>query len=729
MMRIWLLLMFVVLSLGATAQNKKAELADFVTKGTFVAKGIEKMKPMKDGAHYTVLEAGGQKVVKYAYDSKKPVAVLVDIPQLKQSTIESIDDYEFSGDETKMLVYTNRKKIYRRSFTADYYVVDIARKEIEPLSDKSPQQAAAFAPDGYSVAFVRNNNLFIKNLRFKTEAAITTDGARDTIINGVPDWVYEEEFAFNRAFEWSPNSAEIAYIKFDEREVDQFQFPLYQASHPALDAYEVYPGAYRYKYPKAGKTNSRVSVHVFNIRHRTTKQMDVPGEDIYIPRIKWTTNPEQLSIVTLNRRQDVLDLYLAKSSSGVARSVLTDRNSQFVSSDVLDYIIFLEDGAHFVYVAELDGYNHIHLYGIDGIKKNQVTKGEWDVTDYYGFDARNKLFYFQAAAVSPLQREVYSVRMDGSRLTRITPKDGTNNAWFSTDFSYYVIEHNSVETPSVYTVYNSKGRQQQVLEDNQALVEKVNAYALPGKEFFTFETEAGVQLNGYIIKPLNMEASGSYPLLMTQYSGPNSQEVLDKWGKSWEHYLVLQGYVVACVDGRGTGARGEAFRKQTYMQLGKLESEDQIAAAQYLGALDYVDANRIGIYGWSYGGFMTSLVMSRSDLFKAGIAVAPVTHWKFYDTAYTERFMRMPRENPKGYDQNSPINLADDLHGRLFLIHGTADDNVHLQNVMEYTDRLVQAGKQFDMFIYPNRDHGLRGGNARMHLYQMKLDFLERQLK
>ncbi|GAO28934.1 dipeptidyl peptidase IV [Geofilum rubicundum JCM 15548] len=728
-MRIWLLFLLVALALSATAQNKKAELADFVTKGTFTAKGIEKMKPMKDGAHYTVLEAGGQKVVKYAYDSKKPVAVLVDIPQLKQSTIESIKDYEFSGDETKLLVYTNRKNIYRRSFTADYYVVDITRKEIEPLSDKSPQQAAAFAPDGYSVAFVRNNNLFIKNLRFKTEAAITSDGARDTIINGVPDWVYEEEFAFNRAFEWSPNSAEIAYIKFDEREVDQFQFPLYQASHPALDQHELYPGAYRYKYPKAGQKNSRVSVHVFNIRHRTTKKMDVPGEDIYIPRIQWTTNPEQLSIVTLNRRQDQLNLYLAKSSSGVARSVLTDRNSQYISSEVLDHIIFLEDGAHFAYVAELDGYNHIHLYGMDGIKKNQVTKGEWDVTEYYGFDARNKLFYFQAAAVSPLQREVYSVRMDGSRLTRLTPQDGTNKAWFSKDFSYYIIEYNSVETPSVYTVYDSRGRQQQVLEDNQVLVERVNAHALPKKEFFSFETETGVKLNGYIIKPLQMEASKSYPLLMTQYSGPNSQQVLDKWGKSWEHYLALQGYVVACVDGRGTGARGEAFRKQTYMQLGKLESDDQIDAARYLGALDYVDADRIGIYGWSYGGFMTSLVMSRSDLFKAGIAVAPVTHWKFYDTAYTERFMRMPRENPKGYDQNSPINLADDLHGRLFLIHGTADDNVHVQNVMEYADRLVQAGKQFDMFIYPNRDHGLRGGNGRMHLYQMKLDFLDRHLK
>jgi dipeptidyl-peptidase-4 len=729
MMRIWLLLIIVVLTLGVTAQNKNVELVDFVTEGTFNAKGINQLRPMKDGLHYTVLEAGGQKVVKYAYASKKQVAVLVDIPELKNTTIESIQDYEFSGDETKMLVFTNRQSIYRRSFKADYYVVDIVRKEIEPLSAKGAQQAAAFAPNGYSVAFVRDNDLHIKNLRFQTETAITSDGAKDTIINGVPDWVYEEEFAFNRAFEWSPNSDEIAYIKFDERAVNAYQFPLYQASHPSNNAHELYPGSYQYKYPKAGQKNARVSVHVFNIRQRTTKKMDVPGDDIYVPRIQWTINPELLSIVSLNRRQDQLNLYLANSASGVARSILTDRNSRYISTDVLDHITFLEDGKHFVYVAELDGYNHIHLYGMDGIKVNQVTKGDWDVTDYYGFDARNKLFYFQAAAVSPLQREVYSVRMDGSRLTRLTPEDGTNQAWFSKDFSFYITEHSSVTKPSVYTVFNRAGRQQYVLEDNKALQESVKAYALPVKEFFTFKTETGDELNGYIIKPLQMEASKSYPLLMTQYSGPNSQQVLDKWEMDWEYFLAAQGYVVACVDGRGTGARGEDFRKQTYMQLGKLESDDQVAAARYLGALDYVDAERIGIWGWSYGGFMSALVMSRSDLFKAGIAIAPITHWKFYDTAYTERFMRMPRENPSGYDQNAPLSLADNLQGRLFLIHGTSDDNVHVQNVMEYTDRLVQAGKQFDMFMYPNRAHSIRGGNARMHLYQMKFDFLERYLK
>jgi dipeptidyl-peptidase-4 len=729
MMRIWLLLIIVVLALGVTAQNKNVELADFVTEGTFNAKGINQLRPMKDGLHYTVLEAGGQKVVKYTYASKKQVAVLVDIPELKNTTIESIQDYEFSGDETKMLVFTNRQSIYRRSFKADYYVVDIVRKEIEPLSANGAQQAAAFAPNGYSVAFVRDNDLHIKNLRFQTETAITSDGAKDTIINGVPDWVYEEEFAFNRAFEWSPNSDEIAYIKFDERAVNAYQFPLYQASHPSNNAHELYPGSYQYKYPKAGQKNARVSVHVFNIRQRTTKKMDVPGDDIYVPRIQWTINPELLSIVSLNRRQDQLNLYLANSASGVARSILTDRNSRYISTDVLDHITFLEDGKHFVYVAELDGYNHIHLYGMDGIKVNQVTKGDWDVTDYYGFDARNKLFYFQAAAVSPLQREVYSVRMDGSRLTRLTPEDGTNQAWFSKDFSFYITEHSSVTKPSVYTVFNRAGRQQYVLEDNKALQESVKAYALPVKEFFTFKTETGDELNGYIIKPLQMEASKSYPLLMTQYSGPNSQQVLDKWEMDWEYFLAAQGYVVACVDGRGTGARGEDFRKQTYMQLGKLESDDQVAAARYLGALDYVDAERIGIWGWSYGGFMSALVMSRSDLFKAGIAIAPITHWKFYDTAYTERFMRMPRENPSGYDQNAPLSLADNLQGRLFLIHGTSDDNVHVQNVMEYTDRLVQAGKQFDMFMYPNRAHSIRGGNARMHLYQMKFDFLERYLK
>lgn len=717
------------LTFCVSAQEASLELADFVAKGTFSPKNPGKIQAMQDGLHYTRLEAGGTKIIKYSFASPTAIEVVAEIPKLKGSAITNIQDYVLSDDETKILAYTNRQNIYRRSFSADYYVIDIARKEIEPLSNKGPQQAATFAPNGYSVAFVRNNNIYIKNLRFQTEAAITTDGAKDTLINGVPDWVYEEEFRFNKAFEWSPNSEEIAYLKFDEAAVRQWQLQSYKASFPENMDYELYPGEYSYKYPKTGTANSKVSVHVFNIRQRTTKKMDVKGDDVYIPRITWTKSPGELAVIVLNRRQDQLELMLANSSSGVTRSILTDRNSRYIADAVLDNINFLSDGKHYVYMTELDGYMHLHLYSLNTGKVRQLTKGSWDVTAYYGFDEASKLFYFQAAAKSPLQREVYSIKMDGSGMTALAADKGTNDVLFSKDFSYYLSEYSSATKPPVYSIYNKKGKLQYLLEDNAELNKKLSNFKLPAKEFFSFKTEDGVELNAWMIKPEGFDANRKYPVLMMQYSGPESQEVLDKWEIGWEQFLAGKGYLVVCVDGRGTGARGEEFRKQTYMNLGKMESDDQIAAARYLGTLNYVDASRIAIWGWSYGGYISALSMSKSKLFKAGISVAPITHWKYYDTAFTERFMRMPKENPKGYSSSSPIDLADNLSGRLLLIHGTMDDNVHIQNSYEYADKLIQAGKQFDMFIFPNRDHSIRGGNARMHLYQMKFDFLEKNLK
>jgi dipeptidyl-peptidase-4 len=729
MTRILLCILISTLTFCVSAQEASLELADFVAKGTFSPKNPGKIQAMQDGLHYTRLEAGGTKIIKYSFASPTAIEVVAEIPKLKGSAITNIQDYVLSDDETKILAYTNRQNIYRRSFSADYYVIDIARKEIEPLSNKGPQQAATFAPNGYSVAFVRNNNIYIKNLRFQTEAAITTDGAKDTLINGVPDWVYEEEFRFNKAFEWSPNSEEIAYLKFDEAAVRQWQLQSYKASFPENMDYELYPGEYSYKYPKTGTANSKVSVHVFNIRQRTTKKMDVKGDDVYIPRITWTKSPGELAVIVLNRRQDQLELMLANSSSGVTRSILTDRNSRYIADAVLDNINFLSDGKHYVYMTELDGYMHLHLYSLNTGKVRQLTKGSWDVTAYYGFDEASKLFYFQAAAKSPLQREVYSIKMDGSGMTALAADKGTNDVLFSKDFSYYLSEYSSATKPPVYSIYNKKGKLQYLLEDNAELNKKLSNFKLPAKEFFSFKTEDGVELNAWMIKPEGFDANRKYPVLMMQYSGPESQEVLDKWEIGWEQFLAGKGYLVVCVDGRGTGARGEEFRKQTYMNLGKMESDDQIAAARYLGTLNYVDASRIAIWGWSYGGYISALSMSKSKLFKAGISVAPITHWKYYDTAFTERFMRMPKENPKGYSSSSPIDLADNLSGRLLLIHGTMDDNVHIQNSYEYADKLIQAGKQFDMFIFPNRDHSIRGGNARMHLYQMKFDFLEKNLK
>ncbi|MGQ1948503.1 S9 family peptidase [Geofilum sp. OHC36d9] len=726
-----ILLWAIILSVVTTnAQKKQLTLENFVTDYTFKPKNIPGLKSMNDGEHYTVLEANGSKIVKYAYATGKQVAVIADIPGLKESPITSIADYEFSLDESKLLVYTNRTNIYRRSFTADYYVIDIQRHEIEALSENGAEQVATFSPDGIKVAYVQKNNIYIKNLRFETTNRITDDGEFNHIINGVPDWVYEEEFGYNKAFDWSPDSEELAYVKFNETEVKEFSFPLYEASYPSYKAFELYPGEYKFKYPKSGSVNSAVSVHVFNLRHRTTKAIETGLESGgYIPRVMWTNSPDKLAVVRLNRQQNQLDLYIANPASGVANVIFTDRNQRYISEEVLDNIKFLPDGQHFVYVGELDGYNHIHLYTMAGKKVQQITSGQWDVTSYLGYDSRKKTFYFQAAAQSPLRREIYSIRRDGTKMTRLTPRDGFNTTLFSRDFKYCINQFSNTTTPPVFTVYNQSWKPIRTIEDNAGLNALTNEYDLPAKTFFTFTTQEGESLNGWMIKPMNFDKTKKYPALMTQYSGPNSQEVLDKWDMDWAYFLASKDYVVVCVDGRGTGARGEDFCKQTYMQLGLLESDDQISTARYLSGLSYIDAQRIGIWGWSFGGYMTTMALSRSDLFRVGIAVAPTTDWKFYDTAYTERFMRSPKENPSGYKNTSSLQMADKLNGRLFIIHGTADDNVHFQNTMEYVDRLVQADKQFDMFVYPNRNHSIFGGNTRHHLYKMMFDYLEKNLK
>jgi dipeptidyl-peptidase-4 len=722
-------LLIIILLFGQfiLAQTKQITIEDLTKKGIFSAERIDGLRSMQDGLHYTALEEGGTKIVKYSYKSGKVVEVVFDIEKIKRnpSEVGSIAGYEFSPDETKILVYNNVETIYRRSFLANYYVYDRKYRELVPLEEEGKQQVPAFSPDSYKIAYVRNNNIYLKKLRFGTTSVITEDGEKNKIINGIPDWVYEEEFGYNRAFEWSPDSEDLAYVKFDESEVKQFSFPLYKGAHPTREDYTLYPGQYKFKYPKAGEANSKVSVHVFNVKNRTTKPMDIGDmDDVYVPRLRWSYDPDKLGILKMNRMQNNLELFIANPSSGVANVLLTVREDKFITENVLDNIQFLPDGNHFVYVGQDDGYNHIYLYSMAGIQVRQLTKGEWDVTDYYGYDADEEKFYFQAAKESPLKREVYRVDIDGEEMVRLTPDGGFNAAEFSNHFKYFVNTWSSADSVPVISVYEADGEQVRVVEDNNELAEKLADYEIPQKEFFVFETSEGIQLNGYMIKPLDFDEQKQYPVLMSQYSGPNSQEVQDKWSINWEQYLASNGYLVVSVDGRGTGARGEEFQKSTYMKLGRLESDDQIETARYLNTLNYVDSSRIGIWGWSFGGYMSSICLSRSDLFKVGIAVAPVTNWRYYDTIYTERFMRKPQQNPGGYDDNSPINMADNLSGRLFLIHGSADDNVHFQNTMEYAEQLIQAGKQFDMFVYPNRNHSIYGGNTRHHLYTMMSQYI-----
>ncbi len=724
-------LILLLVSISATVfSQKKIELKDVIASRTFAQKSVYGLRSMNDGLYYTVKEEGN-KIVKYSYKTGQKVEVLFDLSKVENAGFTNFSDYTFSDDETKILFTTNTKSIYRHSYTAEYFIWNQTTKEMTPLSEKGSQQIATFSPDGERVAFVRENNIFIKSLKFGTENQVTRDGKTNEIINGAPDWVYEEEFGFNKAFEWSPDSKFLAFVKFNEKEVPMFNIPMYKGQKPELKENELYPGNYSYKYPKAGEKNSVVSVLIYDLKSKTSVTSEI-GDDSeqYIPRIKWTADASDLAIMKVNRLQNKVDVVLANPFTGETRSFFTEKNKRYISEDFYDNFIFLPDNKYIVVNSERNGYSHLYLYDRQGFQVKQLTDGNYDVTSFYGFDPVKKLFYYQAAKESPLRREVYFVSLDGKKSGKLSTETGTNTADFSKGLKYYINYFTNIETPNLVTLHDQNGKLIRTLEDNATLKTALKDYKLEKKEFFTFKTPEGVELNGWMIKPSNFDATKKYPVLMTQYSGPNSQQVLDRWGVGWNDYLAQEGFVIACVDPRGTGARGEEFRKMTYMQLGKYESEDQVEAARYLGSLPYVDKNNIAIWGWSYGGFMAALCMEKgADVFKAGISVAPVTNWRFYDSIYTERYMRTPKENPDGYDDNSPLSHAEQIKGNYLIIHGSADDNVHLQNTMEFTERMVQAGVQFDMAIYTNRNHGIYGGNTSMHLYTKMENWLKNKLQ
>ena len=722
------LFILILISISAYSQ-KRIELNDVVGKRLFVQKSISGLRSMKDGLNYTT-EENGTKIVKYSYKTGNKVEELFDLSKIENPGFKEFSEYTFSDDETKILFTTNRHQLYRHSFTAEYFVWNRTTKEMTPLSKNGVQQLATFSPDGERVAFVRGNNLFIKSLKFGTENQVTKDGKQNEIINGAPDWVYEEEFGFNKAFEWSPDSKFLAFIKFNETEVPMFNIPMYQGQAPQLKENSLYPGSYSYKYPKPGEKNSVVSVLVYDLKSKSAVTAET-GNDMeqYIPRIKWTADASDLAIIKLNRLQNQVDIVLCNPFTGDTRSFFSEKNKRYISEDFFDSFIFLPDNKYIVLNSERNGYSHLYLYDRQGFQVKQLTNGNFDVTAFYGFDTVKKVFYYQAAKESPLRREVYFVSLDGKKSGKLSTQTGTNQADFSSGFQYFINTFTNVETPNLVTLHDQTGKLLRTLEDNSALKNQLKEYNLSKKEFFTFKTSEGIELNGWMLKPANFDQAKKYPVLMTQYSGPNSQSVIDRWGVSWDDYLAQEGFVVACVDPRGTGARGEEFRKMTYQQLGKYESDDQVEAAKYLGTLPFVDKNRIGIWGWSYGGFMAALCMEKgADVFKTGISVAPVTNWRFYDSVYTERYMRTPKENPDGYDDNSPLSHAEKIKGNYLLIHGSADDNVHLQNTMEFAERMVQAGVQFDMAVYTNRNHGIRGGNTTMHLYTKMTNYLKEKL-
>ena len=706
-----------------------ANLLYDITDGKFKVKTAITPRSMADGEHYTLL-VNNKAVVKYNYKTGAVVDTLFSISRLKNSPIKQISGYEFSPNEARILVYTNVKKRYRRTFTADYYVYEIKRNEMLPLSDNGPQEVPLFSPDSRYIAFARDNNLFMKKLDYNSEIAITKDGLKGSIINGTPDWVYEEEFEKTRYFEWSPDSKLVAFVRFDETNVPQYSFPLYLNNSTDPNDLTLYPTFSQFKYPKAGQNNSTVSVCVYDDYYKSIKSMKLgdTDEDFYIPGIKWTNSLDQLAIFKLNRNQNQLDMLLANPRSTLTKLCVQEQSKYYVDYENIDDIYFSADNQSFIGVSEKDGYRHVYKYSINGTVIKQLTKGKWDVTDVYGFDEKKQVLYYQSAETSPMQRDVYSIDLKGKK-TRLTDGKGTHNASFNSTFTYFVDNASSLETPNVLTLRTNTGAAVKVIENNATLASEFKALNLPKKEFFSFTTSENIKLNGWILKPVNFDPSKKYPVLMVQYSGPNSQEVLDKWSIDWEYYLATQNYIVACVDGRGTGARGVEFRKCTYEQLGILETKDQVEAAKYLGQQTYIDKDRIGIWGWSYGGFMTLMSMSTCEkIFKAGIAVAPVTDWRLYDSAYTERFMRRPQENFKGYDLTSPLLRADKLQGNLLIIHGTADDNVHAQNTMLYINKLGDADKQFEMQLYTDKNHSLLGKQTRRHLYTRMSDFLLKNL-
>lgn len=730
-------IIFLTLSLAVcVCMAQTAPTLEEVTTGTYRAKRINGVNPLADGEHYAQISADGERIVRYSFKDGKECGVIFDVKTARNHKLDRVEGYIMSPDESRILIQTNTVPIYRHSFTAEYYIYSVKNNTLTPLSTNGPQQVPLFSPDGNLIAFVRDNDIYLVKLLFdNSESRVTTDGAFNRVLNGIPDWVNEEEFGYSRAFDFSADSKMLAYIRFDETAVPEFSFPWYKGLAPEKADYAAYPGAYSYKYPVSGERNATVTVHTFDVKSRVSRQMDLPLDaDGYVPRIKFTPDADALAIVTLNRHQDRFDLYLANPRSAVCRLIIRDEAPQYIKTEAYDQLRFYP--GHIALLSERDGYSHLYWYTSGGNLLRQVTSGEFEVTKFIGWDAKSGAFYYESNEGSPLRSAVYKTDAKG-RKTRLTEGEGVNSALFSTSLAYFMNTFSNLNTPPVYTLRDHTGKTLVTLEDNAALQNRLSQKRLGTKELFTFTTADGTQLNGWMVKPADFDASRRYPVIMYQYSGPGSQEVKDSWsvgfyrdGALLESYWAGQGFIVACVDGRGTGGRGAAFEKCTYLNLGVKEAADQVETALYLGSLPYVDKSAIGIWGWSYGGFCTLMSMSEGrPVFKAGVAVAAPTSWKYYDSVYTERYMRTPNENPSGYTAGSAIGRADKLSGELLLMHGLADDNVHFRNMAEYAEVLVQHDKQFDMQVYTNRNHSIFGGRTRHHLLTRLTNHFKEHLK
>lgn len=722
-----------LMSATGMAENGPLSLKS-ITGGEFYALGIYGVNPLADGESYSQL-VDGKRIVVSSFKTGEQTGILFDADNTKGKVkVSRIDGYIMSPNQKNILLRTQTQSIYRHSTTAVYYIYNVQNRTLAPLSDGGPQECPLWSPDGNMVGFVREGNLFLVKLLFdNAEVQITKDGKFNSIINGKADWVYEEEFVTNRSFDFNADATMLAWIRYDESQVPLFSFPMYKGMFPEMKENAEYPGAYEYKYPIAGQPNSKVSVHTFDIKSRATREVKVPLEaEGYIPRIAFSSDPDKLLILTQNRHQDNLQVWVANPRSTECRCIVTDEVKPYVADKTYTLFKTIKDG--FILMSERSGFAHLYQYNLLGTLKREIGKGQDIITDFYGYDEKTGTYYYQAQDGGPLRTGVYKCDAKG-KVTSISTEPGQNSAIFSGNFKQLMLTHHSAATPPTYTLRNDKGKVQKTLQDNAALKQKIDGMNLAKIEFFQFQTQDGVDLNGIMVKPADFDANKKYPVILFQYSGPGSQQVLDSWyagncsAALLERYMAQEGFVSVIVDGRGTGGRGAEFEKQTYLKLGQLESHDQVETAIYLSKLPWVDAKHIGIWGWSFGGFNTLMSMSEGrPVFYAGVAVAPPTSWRYYDTVYTERFMRTPKENQEGYDC-SPITRAKNLSGSLLIIHGLADDNVHFRNVAEYTEALVHADKDFRQLTYTNRNHSIYGGNTRNHLFRQLINHFKDSMK
>ena len=718
----------------AVSASEKIAISD-IAGGKFAARYVSGIRPIPGTSLYARISSDGKQIVEYSFKTGKQTRVLFDVANTMGSKVSSFDGYVMSPDGLRMLIQTKTEPIYRRSFKAQYYIYTIASRKLEPLSVNGPQQVPTWSPDGMQVSFVRNNNIFLVKLLYdNAESQVTKDGEFNKVINGVPDWVNEEEFGLSSALTFTADGTMICWVKYDETDVKTYSLQMFQGQKPALTEYADYPGFYSYKYPKAGQANSKVSVWSYDIKSHKAMKLQVPLDaDGYIPRIKATSDASRLLVLTLNRHQDELNIYSVNPRTTVASLVVKEKSDKYVKEEVLSG---LKIGKNTILMpSDRSGYMNLYLYNMNGQLLRTIGDGTYDITENYGYNEANGDVFYQAASINPHDRQVLVSHKNG-KTARLTNQKGWNSAVFAGDYSYFINTWSDYDTPYVFTVRDAAGKVLSTPEDNKKLRETIAQYGWTKKEPFTFTTSEGVKLDGWMVKPADFDASRKYPVILFQYSGPGSQQVKNSWssgmmgqGGAFDFYFAQQGFIVACVDGRGTGGRGSEFEKCTYLKIGELESKDQVETAIYMASLPYVDKDNIGIWGWSYGGFNTLMSMSEGrGVFKAGVAVAPPTSWKYYDSIYTERYMRTPKENPDGYNVN-PIVRAPKLHGALLICHGLADDNVHPQNTFEYAEALVQADKDFRELYYTNRNHSIFGGNTRNHLMRQIANFFITEMK